>query len=231
MPTYRHLDEELSTLREQLDRMMQLVEAQLAEVVNALLACSRTGAEAVVQQDREIDALELAIDRQCERILALQQPVAVDLRMLIAASKINKDLERIGDECKNIARAIPHLCAAPEVLRVTRFEQMADVARSMFRKVQDALHRRDRLLARQVIAEDQQVDRLYLQDFNDLVAYGAAHPEHMEAVAHLFSVAKALERIADHIKNIGEDIVFLIDAVDIRHRELQQEADGSDAPA
>ncbi|RMF55217.1 MAG: phosphate transport system regulatory protein PhoU [Bacteroidetes bacterium] len=226
MPAYRHLDEEFETLRGQLDRMMALVESQLSDVADALMACSPEKAEAVIRADREIDELELAVDHQCARIMALQQPVAVDLRRLIMASKMNKDLERIGDECKNIARAVPHICNAADVLEVTTFDQMADRARAMLRKVQDAIHRRDRVLAREVIAEDRHVDRLYDDNFQALVAYGRQHPEHIEAVAHLFTVVKALERIADHIKNIGEDVVFLIDAVDIRHRGVPRAEEG-----
>lgn len=221
MPVHRHLDDEINILRSLLLEMTDLVDEQFADALNALLSRDTELAQQVRRRDDEVDALELKIDRQCERILALHQPVADDLRMLIIAVKINTDLERIGDHAKNIAKNTPHVEHAPEALAVTRLDEMADSARRMLREVQDAFQRRDRLKAREVVAQDQQVDRLHQENFRALVAFGQQHPDQIEAVAHLITASKALERISDHAKNIAESVVFLIEAVDIRHRKLQ----------
>ena len=220
MPEYRHLDEELAKLRVMLLDMIGLVDEQLSITANALLQCDPTLAQQVLKWDDKVDALELAVDEQYELVLALQQPVAVDLRFLIASTKMNKDLERIGDQCKNIAKAIPHLAGTPEVVADLILHEMADLARAMLRQAQDAFSQRDRLQARQVITMDQRIDRLYDKNIQSLIEYGQQHPEHLEGVVHLVLVNKAFERIGDHIKNMGEDVIFFIEAVDIRHPNL-----------
>lgn len=221
MPTiHRHLDDELQVLRDLLMEMAYLVDEQLADAVDALSKLDLEQAERVRMRDDEIDALELKIDRQCERILALHQPVASELRMIITAIKINTDLERIGDHAKNLARAATVVAEAPGVLESSRLTEMADAARAMLRRVQDAFTTRDRVAARAVVADDQTVDRLYLDVLAELVAYGQAHPEELRAVSRLFTSAKSIERISDHAKNIAEQVVFLVEGTDIRHRKL-----------
>lgn len=221
MPTiHRHLDDELQVLRDLLMEMAYLVDEQLADAVDALSKLDLDQAERVRMRDDEIDALELKIDRQCERILALHQPVASELRMIITAIKINTDLERIGDHAKNLARAATVVAEAPGVLESSRLTEMADAARAMLRRVQDAFTTRDRVAARAVVADDQTVDRLYLDVLAELVAYGQAHPEELRAVSRLFTSAKSIERISDHAKNIAEQVVFLVEGTDIRHRKL-----------
>lgn len=221
MPTiHRHLDDELQVLRDLLMEMAYLVDEQLADAVDALSKLDLEQAERVRMRDDEIDALELKIDRQCERILALHQPVASELRMIITAIKINTDLERIGDHAKNLARAATVVAEAPGVLESSRLTEMADAARAMLRRVQDAFTTRDRVAARAVVADDQTVDRLYLDVLAELVAYGQAHPEDLRAVSRLFTSAKSIERISDHAKNIAEQVVFLVEGTDIRHRKL-----------
>jgi phosphate transport system protein len=223
MPTvHRHLDDELKLLRDLLLEMSDLVDEQFADAMNALLNRDVELAMRVRERDNEVDAMEMKIDHQCERIMALQQPVAADLRMLITAVKINTDLERIGDHCKNLAKNTLHIVDAPEVLAATRIQEMADVSRAMLRQVQDAFLKRDRMLARRVLASDLQMDRLHEENFYALVNYCKKHPEHAEQVAHLVTASKALERISDHAKNIAESVVFVIEGVDIRHPKLQK---------
>jgi phosphate transport system protein len=203
------LDQELALLRGLIAEMANHVDAQFADAMNALLQGDTELAEQVVDGDDAVDALELRIDEQCERILALHAPVAVDLRMLIMAVKINTDLERIGDHCRNLSRNARHLAKAPGLLAQTRLPKMADMARTMLREAEDAFLENDRLKARKVIARDLQVNRLHDETFATLVEM----------------LGKSLERISDHAKNIAQGIVFMVEGRDIRHRGLEEAED------
>lgn len=222
MPTLirRHLDEEMQVIRDLLLEMSYLVDEQLAEAMNALTTGDVDLAAEVRTRDDEIDALELKIDRQCERVLALHHPVASELRLILLAVKVTTDLERIGDHAKNIARNAIYLRDTPSILDVTRLPEMADATRAMLREVQDAFSNKDRVLAREVLVRDKEIDRLHKENFAALVAYGEANPALVEAVAHLVTASKALERVADHAKNIAESVVFFVEGLDIRHKKL-----------
>ena len=217
----RLLDEELRLLRDLIFEMFDRLEEQFTDAIDALLNRDVELAEIVISRDDVIDALELKIDWQCERILARFQPVAADLRMLITAIKVNTDLERIGDHCKNLAKNTKYVVTSPEPLQVTRFREMVDIARKMLREVQDAFLKGDIKLARRVLLEDAEIDALHKENFYALVNYCKEHPECAEAVAHLITASKALERISDHVQNVAEGVVFLIEGVDIRHRKLR----------
>jgi phosphate transport system protein len=221
------LDQELALLRGLIAEMANHVDAQFADAMNALLQGDTELAEQVVAGDDAIDALELRIDEQCERILALHAPVAVDLRMLIMAVKINTDLERIGDHCRNLSRNARHLSDAPGLLAQTRLPKMADMARTMLREAEDAFLENDRLKARKVIARDLQVNRLHDETFAMLVGMLEDGHEQAEALAHLLTVSKALERISDHAKNVAQGIVFMVEGRDIRHRGLEGEEEAA----
>jgi phosphate transport system protein len=221
------LDQELALLRGLIAEMANRVDAQFADAMNALLQGDTELAEKVVAGDDAVDALELRIDKQCERILALHAPVAVDLRMLIMAVKINTDLERIGDHCRNLSRNARHMVDAPDLLDQTRLPKMADMSRTMLREAEDAFLENDRLKARKVIARDLQVNRLHNETFDTLVGMLEDGHVQSEAIAHLLTVSKALERISDHAKNIAQGIVFMIEGRDIRHRKLDEPEDDS----
>jgi len=225
MSIHRPLDEELKVLRELVLEMSYLVDEQLAEAMNALTKGDVELAQRVRHRDDEIDALEMKLDRQCERILALHHPVASDLRLIILAVKVNTDLERIGDHSKNLAKNVAHVKDMPDVLKATRLPEMADAARAMLREAQDAFSTEDRVRAREILARDRQVDRLHKENFAALVKYGQEHPECMTPVAHLITASKGLERISDHVKNIAESIIFLIEGLDIRHKRLARHDD------
>ena len=223
MKTHRPLDEELKVLWDLLIEMSNLVDEQLADAINALSNCDLALAEQVTGRDDEVDALELAVDRQCERIMALHTPVAVDLRLLITAVKVNTDLERIGDHAKNLAKNTSFVAGCSDLLDETHIPEMADTARRILHEVQDAFMQRDRVLARKVIAHDLEIDRLHKETIRKLVRLTRENPENTEALVHLVTMSKGIERVADHAKNIAESVVFLIEGVDIRHRKLQQE--------
>lgn len=219
------LDQELALLRGLIAEMANHVDAQFADAMNALLQGDAALAEQVKAADDAIDALELRIDEQCERILALHAPVAVDLRMLIMAVKMNTDLERIGDHCSNLARNAHHFAEAPGLLNRTHLPKMADMSRTMLREAEDAFLEDDRLKARKVIARDLQVNRLHDETFATLVALLQDTPEQAEALSHLLTVNKALERISDHAKNVAQGIVFMVEGRDIRHGGLDEAED------
>jgi len=225
MPNRSSLDQELALLRGLIAEMANHVDEQFADAMNALLQADTDLAQQVVDGDDAIDALELRIDEQCERIMALHAPVAVDLRMLIMAVKINTDLERIGDHCSNLSRNARHLADAPGLLAQTRLPKMADMARTMLREAEDAFLENDRLKARKVIARDLQVNRLHEETFATLVEMLEEGHEQAEALSHLLTVSKALERISDHAKNIAQGIVFMIEGRDIRHGGLDDETE------
>jgi phosphate transport system protein len=223
MKTHRPLDDELQILWDLLVRMSEVVDEQLAGAIDALSNCDLDLAERVRSRDDEVDALELEVDHQCERILALHTPVAVDLRLIITAVKVNTDLERIGDHAKNLAKNTPFISGCSDLMGQTRIAEMADTARRILHEVQDAFIKRDRVLARKVIAHDLEIDRLHEETIETLVRLARANPDNTEALVHLVTMSKAIERVADHAKNIAESVVFLIEGVDIRHRKLSPE--------
>jgi phosphate transport system protein len=222
MPIHRPLDEEVQILWDLLVRMHLLVDEQLADAIDAVTHCDAGKAAGVRERDDEVDQLELEIDHQCERILALHTPVAVDLRLIVTAVKVNTDLERIGDHAKNLAKYTPFLVGCGDLVKETQIVRMADVARAILREVQDAFVKRDRLAARRVIARDREVDALHEQTVSRLVELVRENPENAEALVHLVTMSKGIERISDHAKNIAETVVFLIEGVDVRHRRLQR---------
>ena len=217
----RHLDRELAKLRSMLIEMSDLVDEQVAGAIDAVATCDVDLARRIRERDDEVDAYEIKVDQQCERILALFTPVAVDLRLIISAVKVNTDLERIGDHAKNLAKNTQHLGGASDLIEQTQIREMADEARRVLHEAQDAFIKQDRVLARQVLAHDRQIDRMHRDTFSTLARLIRERPESASEIVHLVNMSKSVERIADHAKNIAELVVFLVEGVDIRHRDLQ----------
>lgn len=226
MPT--RLTRELAELRSRLLDMATIVAEQFTDAVDALLDRDVEKAERVVERDREVDALELEVDKYCERIMARHQPVATDLRTLLTVEKINTDLERIGDHCRNVARNTRHVSEVPGILDSLKLRQMSKTARRMLDDAKQAFLDQDAELARRIPDLDDEVDRLHQENFQALVEYIQAHPEHAEVAAHLITASKAVERISDHSTNIAKGVVFLIEGVDIRHSSLQKDSQTED---
>jgi phosphate transport system protein len=230
MPT--RLTREIAELRSRLLDMATIVAEQFTDAIEALLTHDVDLAEQVVARDREVDRLELEVDKSCERIMARHQPVATDLRTLLTVEKINTDLERIGDHCRNVARNTEHVTEVPSILDSLHLRKMSEIARRMLDDAKQAFLDQDADLARRIPELDDEVDRLHEENFQALVEYIKEHPEHAEVAAHLITASKAVERISDHSINIAKGVVFLIEGVDIRHAGVQ-EANSSDdaAPA
>ena len=212
------LDDDLALLGQGILRMGGLVEGQVDAASIALIQRRADVARQVVQADDEIDRVELEVDEECLRILALHQPVAGDLRFITAAMKINNDLERIGDLATNVAERALDLSSGPPLTLPLRFERMTRIVRDMLHDGLDALVRRDGALARDVIRRDEEVNTIHRENFEVLQEEMMREPASVERAVDLLSASRQLERIADQTKNIAEDVVFLVEARVLRHR-------------
>ena len=214
----RHFEADLQELRERLLAMGSVAETMIHESVKALV--SRDGAlvQAVLGHEEEMDLFCIDIDDRAFTLLALHQPMASDLRFLVAAIKINSDLERIADQAVSIALRAQQLITQPEVKPLIDIPRMASLAQEMVRKSLDAFVRRDAELARTVIDGDDEVDSLRDQVFRELLTYMMADTATIPRALALILVSRNLERIADHATNIAEDVLNLVEGEIVRHR-------------
>jgi phosphate transport system protein len=215
-----HFQEELSALKERLLAMGGLAEDAVRRVVEGLAHSDLTAIDRVSVGDEPINEAHIDIDNRCFRLLALQQPLATDLRMILAAVKINSDLERVGDLAVNIAEAARRYIAHPPVKPLIDLPRMGEIAQQMLRDALDAFVRRDVPAAQAVCLQDDQLDALKTRISLDLVAHMLADPARIEPALDLILIARHLERIGDHATNIAEDVIFMVSARDIRHSHL-----------
>jgi phosphate transport system protein len=213
----RHFEQELDILRTTLIRMASLVDEQIDGGVKAITTSDIALAKTVISKDREVDMYDNEIDHLCMRIFALTQPVAVDLRLLMAALKINNELERIGDIAVNLAERVEPLAVFREFVRKTKIETMAAGARSMVKNAIDAFVNSDANLARTVLESDDSIDRMDADNFNTMIAIMEKSPKNIVPGAHIMMVSRHIERLADHATNIAEDVIFIINARIIKH--------------
>jgi phosphate transport system protein len=213
----RHFETELQALKHRLLGMGALVEERVHLAMQALMERRVDAAEAIVAGDAEVNDLQIEIDDRCLKLLALQNPMASDLRLITAAMKINADLERIGDQAVNIAENAVKVAALPPLRPIVDLPRMAELAEAMTRDSLDAFVRRDAELAREILARDDEVDQLKDQIFRVLLTHMMADPGTIERALGLILVSRNLERIADHATNIAEDVVYYVEGRDIRH--------------
>lgn len=213
----RHFEQELDELRTTLIRMASLVDEQIDGGVQAILTSDVSLAQSVISKDREVDLYDNEIDHLCMRIFALTQPVAVDLRLLMAALKINNELERIGDIAVNLAERVEPLTAFKTFVERTSIEAMAQGARKMVKDAIDAFVNNDANLARTVLESDDKIDQLDAKNFNTMIAIMKESPENVIPGSHIMMVSRHIERLADHATNIAEDVIFIINARIIKH--------------
>ena len=212
-----HFQEELDQLKSRLLEMGGLAEDRMSASVRALVDRDHGLVEKVLAGDTPINQLHIEIDGRCVRLLALHQPMAVDLRMILSAVKINTDLERVGDLAINIAEAALRYLAHPPVKELIDIPRMAAIAQRMLRDALDAFVRRDTELAQHVLNEDDALDALKTQIFRELLTYMLADPGTIEPALDLILVSRHLERIGDHATNVAEDVIFMVSARDVRH--------------
>jgi phosphate transport system protein len=213
----RHFQEELEHLKTRLLEMGGLAEEQVRLAVKALVDRDRDLVDVVLHGDEPVNKLHIEIDGRCFTLLALHQPMAVDLRAIVSAVKINTDLERVGDLAINIAEAARRYAQHPPVKKLIDIPRMATIAQSMLRDALDAFVRRDTDLAQRVLNEDDKLDALKTQIFRELLTYMLQDPATIEPALDLILISRHLERIGDHATNIAEDVIFMVSARDVRH--------------
>ena len=213
----RHFQEELEQLKARLLEMGGLAEDRVRAAVEGLVRRDSEVLSGVLEGDRPINQLHIEIDNRCFKLLALHQPMAVDLRAIVSAVKINTDLERVGDLAVNIAEAARRCIRNPPVKELIDIPRMATIAQEMLRDALDAYVRRDTVLAEAVLNADDELDALKTQLFRELLTYMLQDPTTIPPALDLVLVSRHLERIGDHATNIAEDVIFMVLAKDVRH--------------
>jgi phosphate transport system protein len=216
---------ELRDLRERLLFMAGKVEEMISFTTRSLVERDSVLARRMIDADREVNRFEVDTDDLCLRLLALRQPAASDLRFITLALKIVTDLERIGDECVNIAERAIELNQEPQLKPLIDLPRMAEIAQEMVHDALDAFVAGDAESAVEICKRDDEVDRLNLQIFRELVSFMIEDPRTITRATQLIAIAKHLERIADHGTNIAEMVVFMVRGKDIRHMSSRDEAE------
>jgi phosphate transport system protein len=213
----RHFQDELEALQARLLEMGGLAEERVRAAVQGIVTRDMQGIDRVMHGDEPINALHIEIDDRCFRLLALHQPMATDLRAIVAAVKINTDLERVGDLAVNIAEAARRYVGHPPVKQLIDIPEMGQIAQGMLRDALDAYVKRDTGLAQQVLNEDDKLDGLKTHVFRELLNIMLNDAATVEPSIDLILVSRHLERIGDHATNIAEDVIFMVSALDVRH--------------
>ena len=217
MPETRHFAEDLDLLKDRLLWMGGLVQKRVADGVNALVAGDTSKLHELIDSDDVLNKLQLEIDDTCFKLLALQQPVASDLRLIVSAIKISADLERVGDLAINIAEAAePYLTYRP-VKALIDLPRMGEIAQQMLASALEAFLTNNATAAKSVLAADDRLDALKEQVFRELLTYMLGNPETVPPAVELIFISRHLERIGDHATNIAEDVIFITEARDVRH--------------
>jgi phosphate transport system protein len=214
----RHFADELQLLTARLREMGVAAEAQVSRAMRALVENDRDLLRRVLGGDESINRLHLEIDDRAFKLLALFQPVAVDLRSIVSAVKINTDLERIGDLAVNIAEAADRYLSHPPVKPLVDLPKMGQLAVSMLHQALEAFVTEKIGLAQSVLAEDDILDNLKNQVFRDLLQIMIRDPLTVEPGLDLILISRHLERVGDHATNIAEDVIFIVEARDVRHQ-------------
>ncbi len=232
----RHFHDELNQVKARLLTMSGEAEAALGAAVEALIDRDHDKAESVIAGDRIIDQMEIEIEELCLNLLALQQPMAKDLRMLIAAIKITSDLERVGDHAVNIAQSATRVEPTRAVTPQSEIREMARLASDMLSDALESFIRGDSAAARELVKRDDKVDALHRSLFRMLLSYMKENPQSVGTGMELSLVSRNLERVADLATNIAEDVVFLVEGKSIKHHAEDRpdgttESDSTSEPA
>jgi phosphate transport system protein len=231
MKQHRHFETELDRLKESLVQMAGLAERQVARAVQSLLERDVELARQVKQCDAEIDQLEMTVDNQAISLLALQQPMARDLRFITMAMKISNDLERVGDHAVNIAEVLEFIVESPRLPQLPELEEMTGLATAMLNDALDSFVRSDAQLAREIGKRDDRVDELHENVFRILLTHMMEEPRKIGAGIDLILVSRNLERIADLATNVAEDVVFMVEGKTIKHAFHRKREGGAGAGA
>src|SRR5262245_53142408 len=216
-PDHRHFAEELEELKQRLLGMGDLAEERLRLAMRSLIERDRDLITEVIRGDEVINGLHLEIDDRCFKLLALHQPMAVDLRTIVSAVKINSDLERVGDLAVNVAEAAERYIAHKPVKPLIDLPRMGDMAQRMLHEALGAFVSGNVQSAQAVLAQDDLLDALKNQVIRELLTYMLGDPHKIEPGIDLILISRHLERVGDHATNIAEDVIFIVDARDVRH--------------
>jgi phosphate transport system protein len=214
----KHLHNEIERLKKKILAISATVEENVQKAVKSSIKRDDKLAQEVIESDYDIDVAEVELEEDCLKILALHQPVAIDLRFIIAVLKINNDLERIGDEAVNIAERSVFLSSRATMTFPFDINKMSEKVENMLKRSLDSLVLMDSGMARQVCAMDDEVDALY-QEVHEITKNKlGVNPEMSENFIHYLGIARHLERIADHATNISEDVIYMIEGIITRHK-------------
>ncbi|HVB33193.1 MAG TPA: phosphate signaling complex protein PhoU [Patescibacteria group bacterium] len=213
----RHFEQELEELKQRLLWMAGLAEKSVHQAVQALFEEKEDIAKRVLEEESAINELQIEIDDRVMSLLALQQPMAADLRFILSVSRINSDLERIGDQAVNIAQSVLRILRHPQVKPYVDIPRMSALVEGMVRDSLNAVVQRNAELARSVLVRDDEVDHFRDQIFRELLTYMMENAAVIFPAFELILVAKNLERIGDHATNIAEDVIYMVAGQDVRH--------------
>ncbi|HEY2826740.1 MAG TPA: phosphate signaling complex protein PhoU [Pirellulales bacterium] len=218
----KHIQRQTEVLKQKILYVGTLVEEAIAKAIAALINRDAVLAKKVSDADNDIDRMEVDVEEECLKILALYQPVAADLRFVVAVLKINNDLERMGDLAQNIAKRVVYLSKADPMDLPIDFRGMAAKAQTMVKQSLDALVNSDTALARQVRGEDDEVDQARQRIRDQIMEAIRKHPGRVEYLLKLNSVSKHLERLADMATNVAEDVIYMVEGEIVRHQHLEE---------
>lgn len=217
----QHLRREVDRLKRKLLALSAYVEESVQRAVKSVSERDEKLAQRVIDTDFEIDEMEVDVEEDCLKILALHQPVAIDLRFIIAVLKINNDLERIGDLAVNIAERAVSLSKRDKINSPFDFQTMAERVQKMLQKALDALVNGDAKLAREVLVSDDEIDEMNRQMYDSIKMGIRQDPDNVDSLIQVLAISRNLERIADHTSNIAEDVIYMVDGDIIRHGHRQ----------
>lgn len=215
--TDRQYEEELQQLRAKILEMGGLVEKQIGDAMSSLVERDSAQAQQVIERDRMVNYLDVAVDEACTRLLALHQPAGRDLRLIMTSLKITTDLERVGDMAQNICERALELNQEPPLKPYVDLPRMAEWARAMLRDSLDAFVHEDTDLALQVCQRDDFIDNLTAKLFGEMLSFMTQDPQNVGRATRILFLAKYLERIADHATNIAEMVIYMVKGKSIRH--------------
>lgn len=214
----KHLERELERLKKRILSLGAMAEESVRMAIQAFETRNRKLALEIIEADREIDEAEVEVEEECLKILALHQPVAVDLRFINAVTKINNDLERVGDEAVNIAERVASIAGKVPVEVPFEYSTMAEKSEAMLRKSLDALVNLDADLAYKVCLSDDEVDEINRDIYDKIKEVIKMHPDRVSYLINLLLISRHLERIADHATNIAEEVIYMVEGEISRHR-------------
>jgi phosphate transport system protein len=222
--THKQFDTELESIRTGVLAMGGLVETQLARAIAALEDDDTDGVDRIGADEQQINQMQMTIDQQCTQIIAKRQPTAIDLRMIMTITKIVNDLERVGDEVKKVAYKAAQARGSDQLTRIRYFDatRAATGAREMLQLALDSFARLDAAAAAEVIDRDEEIDAAFSAIMRQLISYMMEDPRTITPALEIVFIAKSIERIGDHAKNIAEAVVQLVKGKDVRHASAEQ---------